>query len=288
MATKKKQRKIDEELLSRFEGGLIFSPEDKRDYTLEDAEVPMCAAVLPDSYRTEGKMPVLNQLTSSMCVGHAIATAMGYGEYKVGFKNAHNFSRAMIYANRRPTDYQGEGMMTREALRQTNHHGDCLYDSFPMLGSYPDLKKEFEKNQEKFLTEAESFKLVNYFRCYSKEDVKRALMNQGAVVIAIDIYDGFGAEVKLPEPGTKSKGGHAMCCVGWDKTGWILQNSWGTLSGKKGFVHLPYEYPVREWWGLTVNKDVPFPPKRSFWQSLKNFFSKVGFWIKIFLGRKNK
>lgn len=286
-----KQEQIDKELLEQFSGGLLFSPEDNRDYSLEDAEVPMCAAAFPEEYRTEGKMPVLNQGVTSECVAHAIATAMGYGEYKAGFKNAHNFSRGMIYGNREDNHFQGEGMYTREALRQVNHYGDCMYDTFPHIGSYPNMKAIFEEGKEKYLSEAEPYKIVNYFRCYNEDDVKRAIMEQGAVVIAINIYEGFGKNVKLPEPGEKSKGGHAMCCVGWTKEGWLVQNSWASVWGDKGYCHIPFEYPVKEWWGITVNKNVPLPPHKT-WiqkvgQAIGNFFRKVGMWIKNLFRKKN-
>ena len=38
-----------------------------------------------------------------------------------------------------------------------------------------------------------------------------------------------------------SKGGHAYCLVGYNETGFLVQNSWGTEWGKGGFATLPYE-----------------------------------------------
>ena len=68
--------------MKHFVGGFLPSEEDPRDYTLEKVSV-MSAAPLPEEYRTEGKVPVLNQGTNSDCVAHAIAVASAYGQYKI-------------------------------------------------------------------------------------------------------------------------------------------------------------------------------------------------------------
>lgn len=269
----------DKELEAQFFHGdaCLPSPEDVRDYTPDT--IALAAAPLPEEYRTEGKVRILNQGVVGSCVSHAISTAMQYGEYKAGFKSTHDFSRGMIYANRKDTDYQGEGMYPRQALKSVNHDGDCLYDTFPYNNSYPIVSRLFEAKKEECLADAEPFKIINYFRIYDQDDVKRAITSQGAVIISISIYSGFGKNVKLPEKGEKSKGSHCMCCVGWNKNGWIVANSWSSIWGDKGYCYIPYDYPINEWWGITVNSSVPQPKKENIFvrilKAVKNCFKRI-------------
>ena len=244
-----------------FTDGCQPSPLDVRDYTID--MVAMAEAPLPDTYLCNG-MAVLNQGLVGSCVAHACATAMGYGEKKSGNK-AHDFSRGYIYGNRKETDHQGEGMYIRQALKQLNHCGDCQYDDFPYNETYPNVKNKIEKNKENLANLALPFKIENYFRLYSNDEIKKALLNQGAVVMSMPIYSSFAAECPLPTADDKYEGGHAMCLIGWDETGWIIQNSWSKSWGNKGTLHVPYEYPFNEFWGITVNLDVPQPKKKKSW-----------------------
>lgn len=211
-------------------------------------------------------------------MAHSIATAIGYGEI-AGGNQAHDFSRGFIYANRKTTDYQGEGMFVRQALKQLNHCGDCEYEVFPWNETYPKVKARLEENKNDYLAKAEPFKIINYFRCYTQDEVKLALLNQGAVVLGAPVYNTFAADCPIPGPDDVKRGGHAMCLVGWDETGWIIQNSWGKSWGHKGCLHMPYEYPIDEFWGITVNYSVPQPEKKSWWKEfcdwLKNLFKKI-------------
>lgn len=278
------ERENDEfEFDDRSLQGYLPSPPDDRDYTLET----VCAAEeieLPEEYRTEGSVPVLNQGANSDCVAHAIAVATAYGQYKAE-KKFSDLSRGYIYGNRKSTDYQGEGMYVRQALKNFNHCGDCLNSTFPYRGSYPAMKAKIAENPEEYAEAAAKSKLINYFRLYNEKEIKKAIMLQGAVVLGMPIFKGFGKYVKLPDKDEKKRGGHAMCCVGWNKDGWIIQNSWGKLFGDRGYCYLPYDYPVDEWWGLTACATTPKPEKDNFFKrligmikswiiNLKNYFKK--------------
>ena len=283
--------KKDKEMLDKVLFGALPSPDDDRDFTpamataATETEEP-----LPSTYRTEGKVKILNQGSVGSCVAHAIATAMAYGEYKAQFSTAHDFSRGFIYGNRLDSDYQGEGMYPREALKSCNKEGDCLYNDFPYNLSYPRVKALIDEASEKLHALAKEYKIVSYFRLRKQEDIKRAIMNQGAVIISITVYSSFTGNCPLPSNTDKALGGHCMAMVGWDETGWIIQNSWGSSWGNKGYLHLPYEYPINECWGMVVNSKIPEPKKKNIfvraWEAIKNFFKKIILIFKTIFRRK--
>lgn len=268
---------LDEEKIEYQDGhplnGYIPSPPDDRDYTLE-----MVCAIdneeLPEEYITDKEIPILNQGINSDCVAHAIASATAHGQHKIDGR-FNDLSRGYIYGNRKITDYQGEGMCVRQALKNFNHDGDCLITKFPYTGSYPAMKAKIAENSKEYAEAAAKLKLVNYFRLYSEKEIKRAIMLQGSVLLCMTTYNTFGTHIKLPDKNAKKSGGHAMCCIGWNKDGWILQNSWGKSFGDHGYCYLPYEYPVDEWWGLTVSETVPQPEKDSFFKRLLGFFKSI-------------
>lgn len=278
MSEKKDQKLLKKYLLKNVENGYVPSPEDTRDYTIKNVALEETDEI-PETYIKKG-MKVLSQGNVGSCVAHACATAMGYGELAGGFETAHDFSRGYIYGNRGPADSQSEGMYIRQALKQLNKCGDVEYIDFPLNAKYPVVKAEIEKNKDALAEKAAQFKIINYFRCYSDEEVKKTLLAQGAVVIGIPVYSSFKAECPLPDADDKRTGGHAMVVVGWDETGWIIQNSWSSGWGKQGFMHLPYDYPIDELWGITVNKNVPQPEQKSVTDRIVAF---LAFYIKYLL-----
>lgn len=77
---------------------------------------------------------------------------------------------------------------------------------------------------------------------YDNNQIKKAVMDYGAVSIAIDLSQGVG---------------HAVTIVGWDDEftsndflgnkavgAWIIKNSWGTDWGYDGFGYLSYQQPI--------------------------------------------
>lgn len=255
--------------------GKNLSIDRKANITTEFYQGKVYCATVP-TYHTLITKRNNNILISGNCVAHALASACAFGEYKAGFNYHHDFSRGFIYANRRDTDYQGEGMIMREALKQLNHEGDCLYPTFPWNEDYPDVKKRLQEMGKVPYKEASQYAISSYFRCYSEREIKEAIMKFGAVVVSITTYESFSKDCPVPKPEEKSTGGHAMCCYGWDKTGWWVRNSWSSLWGYKGDCHIPYEYPVKEWWGIVINKDIPQPKPKSIF---KRFFDWCGYYL---------
>lgn len=268
--------------------GFLPSPPDDRDYTLDkictlsmEDETP-----LPEEYILEGNIPVLNQGIYSDCVAHAIATATAYGQYKAEGK-FNDLSRGYIYGNRRATDYHGEGMMVRQALKNFNHDGDCLTVKFPYRGTYPAMKEMIAEKKEEYAEAAAKSRLVAYCRLYSEREIKKALMNQCAVVVCITTFKGnMKTHIEIPTKDSIKSGGHAMCCIGWNKDGWILQNSWGSFWGDHGKCYLPYAYPVDEWWGLTASNSIPEPEKDNIFKRIWGFIKMCWTNIKTFFHKK--
>jgi len=80
----------------------------------------------------------------------------------------------------------------------------------------------------------------------------KACLAQGyPFVFGFTVYESFESSVVAktgvaPMPGRNEQplGGHAVLCVGYDdKTQkFLVENSWGTGWGMKGFFTLPYNY----------------------------------------------
>ena len=83
-------------------------------------------------------------------------------------------------------------------------------------------------------------------------NIKKFINNNIPVLIAIAVYESFASQNVantgiIPIPNLAKErllGGHEMCLIGYDDTKnlFIVQNSWGTNWGDKGFCYLPYSY----------------------------------------------
>lgn len=87
-----------------------------------------------------------------------------------------------------------------------------------------------------------------FARVTSLDALKKSVLVNGAALIAMNVFsynDDFW-------DGDEFMGGHAVAVVGYDETGLIIKNSWGTGFGRGGYVTLPYGKfnKVREAWTL--------------------------------------
>ena len=81
------------------------------------------------------------------------------------------------------------------------------------------------------------------------DTIKHALANKIPVVFGMSIYESFMSEattttgvVSMPKNTEVLIGGHAMMLVGYDKSNFIVRNSWGDKWGDSGYCYVPYDY----------------------------------------------
>lgn len=223
--------------------GCILSPIDKRDIFEHWRDS------VPKKYRVPFSTEVINQGKYGTCVACALSTAMTIATKQLKHVD-QKYSIGFIWGNRRKTDYQGEGLIVRQALHQLNHDGDCGRNVFPVyLKKYKDMENEITDIMR---WEASHHLVKRYFRLNDELSIKTALMKYGAVVLVTTIYKDLGQFNTKPTKSSEVWGDHCMCLVGWDESGWIVQNSHGESFGDKGFCHFTYDYPMHEWWGFEI------------------------------------
>lgn len=99
----------------------------------------------------------------------------------------------------------------------------------------------------KYLKKTYNDPFFQYFRLSSIWHIKNNIIANGPCILALPVKD---MESNMFWKGYGNYGGHAICCVGYNKEGLILQNSWGYNFGNNGKCVLPYEdinYVIEAW-----------------------------------------
>lgn len=211
---------------------------------------------LPDILINCDKVPViLNQGQEGACTGFALSAVINYLLNKRGIKRV--VSPRMLYEMARCYDeWPGEnyeGSSARGAMKGWARHGVCEQE----------LWQDSMKGRGFLDARISEAALANpagaYYRIKHKEvrDVHAALAEVGIVYCTIMVHDGWCnpgpketmplkvGEEKMSFPiisrSGAAKSGHAIALVGYTRDGFVVQNSWGTDWGCRGFALLPYE-----------------------------------------------
>jgi hypothetical protein len=184
--------------------------------------------------------------TAWACTGFALATVVHYLlRRRQTLPDLSEVSEAMLFEMaRRYDDYTGEnylGSSARGAMRGWNLHGVCRRDLWPFR----------EGRQDRRLTAARAADagtrpLGSYFRVNHKDLVALhcALAEVGVLYAVVNVHDGWLDPKKKTgkiTPSTQILGSHAIAIVAYDKSGFWIQNNWGTGWAAGGFAHLPYD-----------------------------------------------
>ena len=215
---------------------------------------------------------VLDQGDEGACTGFGLACVVNYVRFNqcktdVERKNLESVSPRMIYELARRYDefegYDYEGSTCRGALKGWHKHGVCYEQDWPYAtGGYP--------TNPAWATRALDTTLGVYYRIERKNlvDMQAAIYDVGAVFVSAQVHSGWdlkirniGAEKRKLATGkqsaklehgslarivykrgiTKRDGAHSFAVVGYNRFGFVVQNSWGLAWGTDGFAVLSYD-----------------------------------------------
>lgn len=222
--------------------GVLPEKIDLRDFRVCSSNV---STFYPEEFKLKNLPKVKNQGSVNSCCPHATSSLLEYYD-----NNKHVLSTNFFYGIQKKVCYHsGQGMYLKDACKIASKYGDMLEVDCPGNTEVPECRKVAEASfaDSKKRVEALKYKIKSYYSCRSSGDIKYALMKYGPVLGAVCWYERYQLVNNVIKFNTNSLSGlHAILIVGWNKEGWIVQNSWGTTFGDKGRFILPFEYGVRE------------------------------------------
>ena len=229
--------------------GAIESKIDVRDYQVACAAAPNVE--LPDVFELNMRA-VKNQLAVSSCVAHALAAVVEYFNF-MQEKTDTTMSTEFIYGNRINHTYTDQGMIIRDALENLRKYGTCPNSSMPGNIEVPEAIRRFNQDALGVIPVAYPNRITNYCSLYKKNDMKLWLMTKGPIVFSVKWYENYWLTVNNElhfDEKSEPSGCHCMVIYGWNKEGWLFQNSWGNTWGDGGRAVYPYDATIREAWGV--------------------------------------
>jgi len=213
---------------------------------------------------------VLNQGKEGACTGFGLAATINYlfwrrvvlgklkGKQLKKSELPAQVSQRMLYHLARFYDeWPGEdyeGSSCRGAVKAWYKHGVCSLKLWP----YYDEKgrARFRRPEKGWEKDAAERPLGVYYRIdkNSVTDMQAAIQEVGAVYVSAKVHKGWNlkkskakkvSHATLPrikwQADSKPQGGHAFALVGFNRRGFIVQNSWSADWGLKGFAILAYD-----------------------------------------------
>ncbi|TAN72597.1 MAG: peptidase C1 [Gallionella sp.] len=199
---------------------------------------------------------VLDQGQEGACTGFGLACVINYLRWRsVGMpKKLEPVSPRMLYHfARRFDEYEGEdydGSSCRGALKGWYHNGVCLESNWPYAAEADTLPVPG------WDSDAAERTLGVYYRIDTQAitDLQAAILEVGAIYASGYTHQGWDTVETSAKPpashaglpviaydGKPSRsGGHAFALVGFNRDGFVIQNSWGDKWGAGGFAVIGY------------------------------------------------
>lgn len=200
---------------------------------------------------------ILNQGREGACTGFGLACVINYLSWRAaGMPTTfESVSPRMLYSfARRYDEYEGEnydGSSCRGALKGWFHTGVCRDSNWPYKAGENTLPLPG------WDSDATERTLGVYYRIPTKAitDLQAAILEVGAIFVSAYTHHGWeivkntasppsshaGLPVIAYDGKPSRKGGHAFALVGFNRTGFVIQNSWGKRWGAAGFAVISYK-----------------------------------------------
>ena len=188
--------------------------------------------------------PVFDQGQLGSCTGNALAAALSYIHGVIP-----HFSRLFIYRGERAIEHtisQDAGAQIRDGVKFLSKAGCCFEATWPYT-----ISKFAAKPPKQCFTEALNYKISEYIRLQTLDDMLQCLGSGFPFVFGFTVYENFESAsvaktgiVTMPLSNEKVVGGHAVTAVGYDlsKKVFKVRNSWGDQWGDKGYFYIPFDY----------------------------------------------
>lgn len=202
---------------------------------------------------------IRDQGRNGACVGFATADGVLRWLYtqKEIIQTADRPSPRFIWMANKETDVlakypttflESAGTSTKSALRVAQRYGCVLEHMLPMNGKLSPLRPNL------FFSIAAQFRITAYYNLRITGSDERDLHSWrswiarvGPVLTRLDTDDTWhnatstNGHLNMYNPG-KTRGGHAVCLVGYTPDHFIVRNSWGSGWGDQGFAYASNEY----------------------------------------------
>lgn len=226
---------------------LFVSPDvvDLRDRYYRPALMALPQKQVPDV----GELHILDQGRSSACTGFALASVINRQCRDLFNGSGHGpvsprmlFQMARLHDDLPDEDHAGSTL--RGALKGFFHNGVVSEAAAPF--NVVTASQPFALSLE-LAEQARELSLGAYYRLnHEINDYHTALNEAEAIIVSARIHSGWtkpkDGEIRLS---TREEGRHAFAIVGYDKEGFLVQNSWGrrwsTFEGLGGVARWRYE-----------------------------------------------
>ena len=210
--------------------------------------------VIPEhSLEPKTDIPVQDQGQTNACTGFALSSVVYHLLHSAGHKPTQcRVSPFMLYSMaRRYDEFPGSpaldtGSSARGAMTGWFKYGACKVDLWP---SEP-MPKQAKQTKDDWWLDAVLRPLGAYYRVDARSitDMHVALNEVGILYATAACHSGWNKGLGVKGAGwwhipsaSPTVGGHAFAIVGYNRDGFIIQNSWGSDWGTAGRAVLPYE-----------------------------------------------
>lgn len=229
--------------------GALKSPADPQELKVETLFAAIGAdSKLPKKVDWRKNMPgPRNQGSRWTCSAFVGAAIMAWNQWKTRQELASLWSPEFLYDRR--SNFPVRGMFGRDVVAILKNEGCVKEDVWPYE---PDREPKNNAMPLDVMDKAKENRIIHtYAAVMTSDGLKRAVATDGPCYISLPCFT-YNLEFwKADKANQDSLGGHAITVVGYNGTGFILQNSWGPQWGNKGYTVLPYDDFGLKWESYT-------------------------------------